>query len=166
MIVPDLRGAGWSDAPAGPYRKSEMARDLADVLDALEVGAVRVVAHDRGGPVAFCLLLEHPGRVEAFLGLNTLAPWLVGDRALLRHGWRFWHQLPMLAPWLGPRLLRSPDSRFLGFVARWLGGGWSWSAEEGEVYLKRHCQPARALAGSQWYRTFQREEALAWMRGK
>lgn len=60
VVVPDLRGARWSDAPAGVYRKQEMAGDLAHVLGILGVGPVKVACHDGGGPVAFCLLVDHP----------------------------------------------------------------------------------------------------------
>ena len=83
VLCPDLRGAGWSDAPTGPYRKADMAEDLAAVLDELEVGPVRVVAHDWGGPVGFILLLNHPEKVSGFLGLNTLAPWLKLDLGIV-----------------------------------------------------------------------------------
>jgi pimeloyl-ACP methyl ester carboxylesterase len=60
VLVPDLRGAGWSDAPRGAYAKADMAEDLSAVLDRLGVGPVKLAAHDWGGPVAFILLLQHP----------------------------------------------------------------------------------------------------------
>jgi alpha-beta hydrolase superfamily lysophospholipase len=37
VLVPDLRGAGWSDAPHARYPKTEMADDLLAVLDQLGV---------------------------------------------------------------------------------------------------------------------------------
>src|SRR5262249_33126965 len=46
VLCPDLRGAGWSSAPPGPYLKIDMADDLAAVIDHLGVGPVTVVAHD------------------------------------------------------------------------------------------------------------------------
>lgn len=46
VLCPDLRGAGWSSAPDGRYYKTDMADDLAVVLDRLGVAPVRVVAHD------------------------------------------------------------------------------------------------------------------------
>lgn len=166
VIVPDLRGAGWSDAPRGPYRKADMADDLAAVLESLGVGPVKVAAHDWGGPVGFLLLLAHPERVSAFLGLNTIAPWMEPDMALVRHAWRFWYQFAMLAPGLGPRVLADPRGRYLHMLARWVGGGWTWPDGEAEIYLERLRDPARAYAGSQWYRTFQAREAVPWIRGR
>ena len=64
----DLRGAGWSSAPDDRYFKTDMAEDLAAVLDRLGVGAVRLVAHDWGGPVAIIMMLRHPEKVSGFSG--------------------------------------------------------------------------------------------------
>ncbi len=166
VIAPDLRGAGWSDAPRGPYRKAEMGGDLAAVLDALGVGPVKVVAHDWGGPVAFCLLLEHPEKVSGFLGFNTLAPVLTVDTGLLRHAWAFWYQFPMLTPGLGPRILGQRDGRYLRMLARWVGGDFDWSEEDTQIFLGQMQDPAKAYAGSQWYRTFQAREFAPWVRGR
>ena len=64
----DLRGAGWNSAPDDRYFKTDMAEDLAAVLDRLGVGAVRLVAHDWGGPVAIIMMLRHPEKVSGFSG--------------------------------------------------------------------------------------------------
>lgn len=166
VIVPDLRGAGWSDAPRGPYRKAVMAGDLAAVVGELVTGPVKVAAHDWGGPVAFILMAEHPELVSGFLGLNTIAPLLRLDGPTVRHLPMFWYQLAIMMPGLGPRLLRAPTRRFMRFLVRWVGGGYMWSEADTEVYLSRMRDPARAYAGSQWYRTFQAREFLSWVRGE
>lgn len=162
VIVPDLRGAGWSDAPRGPYRKADMGGDLAAVLDVLGVGPVKVAAHDWGGPVAFCLLLDHPEKVSGFLGFNTLAPVIKLDLGMLRHSWAFWYQFPMLAPGIGPRLLGQKDGRFLRMLHKWVSPGYVWPEEDTQLYLGQMRDPAKAYAGSQWYRTFQARELAAW----
>lgn len=166
VIVPDMRGAGWSDAPRGPYRKVEMAHDLAAVLDALGVGPVKLAAHDWGGPVAFCLLLEHPEKVTGFLGFNTLAPILKLDAGMLKHAWAFWYQYPMLTPGIGPKLLAQNDGRYLRMLCKWVAGDYRWGEEETQLFLGQMRDPAKAYAGSQWYRTFQARETLPWMRGR
>ena len=86
-FCPDLRGAGWSSAPSGRYFKSDMADDLAEVLDWLDTSAVRLVAHD-WGPIAFLLMLRLPDKVSGFFGLNTSGPWYTVDLASLRGLWR------------------------------------------------------------------------------
>jgi pimeloyl-ACP methyl ester carboxylesterase len=159
VLVPDLRGAGWSDAPRGSYRKADLAEDLAAVLEQFGVGPVTVAAHDWGGPVGMHLLLRHPGRVAGFVGFNTVAPWLRLDGPVLRHLWAFYYQYPMLTPGIGPRVIR--DGRYLRWLVRWVGGG--YQLPDAELYLDRMRDPARAYAGSQWYRTFPRE-AVSWLR--
>jgi hypothetical protein len=46
------------------------------------------------------------------------------------------------------------------------GGGYEWPEDDAEIYISRLRDPARAYAGSQWYRTFQTSEFLPWIRGE
>src|SRR5262249_5460449 len=117
VIVPDMRGTGWSDAPHGPSRKADLGGDLAPRLDPLGAGPVKLVAHDWGGPVAFCMLLNHPQKVSGFLGFNTIAPVLKLDGGMLKHAWAFWYQYPMLTPGIGPKVLAQKDARYLRMLA-------------------------------------------------
>lgn len=166
VLVPDLRGAGWSDAPRGRYPKAEMADDLRAVLDQLSVPRAWIAAHDWGGPAAFILLLRHPDRVTGFAGFNTIAPWLRPDGPNLRHSWAFYYQYPLLFPTIGPRLIGGAEQRYLRWLVRWVGGGYQWPERDTQIYLSRVRDPARAYAGSQWYRTFQTGELLRWIRGE
>jgi pimeloyl-ACP methyl ester carboxylesterase len=101
-----------------------MADDLAAVLDYLDVATVRLVAHDYGGPVAFIMLLRHPEKVTGFFGMNTAAPYLKPGLSLLRNVWRFWYQVPIMLPVIGPRVIADPKARFYRLLASWLGGGY------------------------------------------
>jgi pimeloyl-ACP methyl ester carboxylesterase len=166
VLVPDLRGAGWSDAPRGRYSKAGMADDLVAVLDQRGVDRVWIAAHDWGGPAGFILLLRHPDRVAGFAGFNTVAPWLRFDGPNLRHAWAFYYQYPLLSPGIGPRLIGSSKQRYVRWLARWVGGGYEWPERDSQIYLSRMRDPARAYAGSQWYRTFQSGEFLSWIRGE
>jgi pimeloyl-ACP methyl ester carboxylesterase len=166
VLVPDLRGAGWSDAPPGRYPKAAMADDLLAVLDQLDVKRTWIAAHDWGGPVGFILLLRHPERVTGFAGFNTVAPWSKLDGPNLRHAWSFYYQYPLLFPGIGPRLIGSSGQRYLRWLTRWVGGGWWWTERDAQIYLSRLRDSARACAGSQWYRTFQAREFLSWVRGE
>src|SRR5205814_8796376 len=64
VIVPDLRGAGDSDAPAGGYDKKTMAEDVRGLLESLGVGPVNLVGHDIGVMVAYPLAASYPARVK------------------------------------------------------------------------------------------------------
>jgi pimeloyl-ACP methyl ester carboxylesterase len=73
LIVPDLRGAGSSQAPASGYEKKTIARDVAALMDRLGIVHAHVVGHDNGARVAYAFAVEHPERLlsltvaEAFL---------------------------------------------------------------------------------------------------
>jgi pimeloyl-ACP methyl ester carboxylesterase len=166
VLCPDLRGAGWSSAPRSSYLKSEMADDLAGVLDRLGVATVKLVAHDWGGPVAFIMMLRHPERVTGFFGVNTVAPWVKRGLSTFRNIWRFWYQIPISLPTIGPRIISNPDSRFVRLLTSWVGGGFTLSEDDVRLYLECMRQPGHAEAGSRWYRSFQTKEMLRWMRGE
>jgi len=164
VLCPDLRGAGWSSAPPGRYCKTDMAEDLAGVVDRLSVSPVKVVAHDWGGPVSFLMMLHHPGKVSGFFGVNSVVPYLAADTTTLRHLWRFWYQLPIACPLLGPRLLADRKARFARMTMRWAGGGYMPADDDMNWYTTPMAEPGHAVAGSRWYRTFLSREAARWLR--
>ncbi|OBK22147.1 epoxide hydrolase [Mycobacterium asiaticum] len=166
VLCPDLRGSGWSSAPRTTYLKGEMADDLAGVLDQLGVQTVTMVAHDWGGPVAFIMMLRHPEKVTGFFGANTAAPFVKRDLRSLRSLWRFWYQIPISLPVIGPRLISDPKARFARMLESWVGGGFRLPEEDMRLYLECMNEPGHAEAGSRWYRSFQSKEMLSWSRGE
>ncbi len=165
VLCPDLRGAGWSSAPRCSYLKDDMADDLAAVLEHLGIATVKLVGHDWGGPVAFIMMLRHPEKVTGFFGMNTAAPYVKLDLSLLRNIWRFWYQVPIMLPVIGPRVIADPKARFWRLVASWVGGGYSVAEDDVRFYVECMREPGRAVAGSRWYRTFQTRELVRWLRG-
>jgi pimeloyl-ACP methyl ester carboxylesterase len=158
LVMPDLRGFGWSDAPPSGYDKQGMADDLLAVLDALELERVRLVAHDWGTWTGFLACLTAPERFEAFLALSCPPPLGRPHPGQLLQVWRFGYQLVLSAPVLGERLVATP-----GFV-RWLLRAASatsgvWSDEDFDLYGGVLAEPARAHASMQLYRTFLLHEA-------
>ncbi|AII10458.1 alpha/beta fold hydrolase [Rhodococcus opacus] len=160
VLCPDLRGAGWSSAPDDRYYKNDMADDLAIVLDRLGVPSVRLVAHDWGGPIAAFLMLRHPQKVSGFFGLNTVGPWIKFDLTVVRHLWRFWYQIPISLPVIGPRLLSDPKGRFFRMTGRWVGAGFFLDDVDFRLYVRCMREPGHAVAGSRWYRTFLTREMI------
>jgi 3-oxoadipate enol-lactonase len=74
LIVPDLRGHGDSDAPAGGYSIAQYARDCLELLDARGVSEPVVVCGlSMGGYVTFELLRQKPERVAGVVLLGTRA---------------------------------------------------------------------------------------------
>ena len=89
LICPDLRGFGWTDAPASGYRTADLAADVVALLDALELDRADVIGQGEGGRIAFELGLSHPGRVRRLVTLGTMHPY-PSLRLNAPHAWRFW----------------------------------------------------------------------------
>ncbi len=101
-----------------------------------------------------------------YFGLNTVAPWVSGDLTTLRNVWRFWYQLPIALPVIGPRLIADRKARWLRLASAWVSGGFRSSDDDVRMYVERLRVPGHAVDGSQWYRSFLTSEMLRWMRGE
>jgi len=74
VIIPDLRGMGFSAKPEGGYDKKTQGGDVAGVLDALKIERADVVAHDIGNMVAFAFAAEHRKRVTRLVLIDAPLP--------------------------------------------------------------------------------------------
>jgi pimeloyl-ACP methyl ester carboxylesterase len=72
VIAPDLRGLGDSERTMDvkAYQKVELAKDIIDVLDAMNIKDFFLVGHDWGGIVAQELAFLVPDRVKKFVIMN------------------------------------------------------------------------------------------------
>jgi pimeloyl-ACP methyl ester carboxylesterase len=101
VIAPDLRGHGWTEAPAGGYEKEQLTSDLLAILDELGLERVTWVGHDWGGWTGFLAALRAPERIERMLALCIPHPWTpTHPRQLALLG----YQGPVSLPLLGRRL--------------------------------------------------------------
>ncbi len=74
VIAPDLRGHGTTAAPDGIYTVDEMADDVIETLDALQLTDPVVFGGlSMGGYVALSIAVRHPGRVKALMLMDTRA---------------------------------------------------------------------------------------------
>ncbi len=67
----DQRAHGESEAPAGPYRREDLAADVIGVLDALHVERAILVGHSMGGIVSMATALARPERIAGLVLLGT-----------------------------------------------------------------------------------------------
>lgn len=167
VICPDMRGAGWTDAPAEGYSKAPLTADVVALLDELDLGRVHLIAHDWGALVGYNLCFQHPDRVRSFLSLATPHPYIRFTPRVLTVMWRLWFQLVIVTPYLGPRLLgrgRQP-------LARWLLESFAvnpeaWTAEDIELFVSRLRDPHRARSAASLYRGLILPEAVRIMSGR
>lgn len=76
MLLPDLRGFGESDTSPAGYLLTDMAADIAALLDSLEIEKAAIVGHSMGGYVALAFAHAYPRRV---LGLGLIASQALAD---------------------------------------------------------------------------------------
>jgi pimeloyl-ACP methyl ester carboxylesterase len=162
LIMPDLRGFGWSDAPPDGYDKQSMADDVLAVLDRLGLQRVRIVGHDWGGWVAFLACMTAPDRFERLLALGISPPFGRPSPRALLDVWRFAYMLGLAAPVLGDRLAGS--ERFLRLMLTARAG--TFSDEDLRAFAGVLAEPARARATVQLYRTFLMREMVRGARGR
>jgi len=60
VLVPDLRGTGWSSKPREGYALADDVGDVVALIDALELRGVVLVGHSKGGVIAQRVALERP----------------------------------------------------------------------------------------------------------
>ena len=141
LIVPDLRGLGWSDAPDGPYDKLTLAEDVLAVLDELGVGRFRLMGHDWGGYVSLLIAATARERVERMIPMSFPPPW---DRRPDPRRALGGAHIPFL----------SFTDRLVPSVAALALRGSSLGPEEIEVYVDRLRAKERRSATVGYYRQF------------
>jgi len=67
----DQRGHGRSEAPPGPYTRSQLATDVIEVLDAEGIEKTILVGHSMGGIVSMQTALDHPDRIAGLVLIGT-----------------------------------------------------------------------------------------------
>ena len=155
VIAPDLRGAGWTDAPADGYAADQLVADVVALLDALELDRVRVMAHDWGALVGFLLCLNHPQRVERYVSLAIPHLFVKFNPRLMAALPRLWFQYAIAAPVVGPFLLGragQPMARYL--LDHYTSDRSAFTAQDRELFVAPFRDPARAKSGSALYRNF------------
>ena len=135
--MPDLRGHGWTSAPAGGYDKEQLATDLLGLLDALELP---------GGPGRPRLgrlvgLPGVPAGAERFCGsaaLGIVHPFPSPDLRVLQ-AWRGTYQVVLGTPVLGSGCCATRARR----------GGAAWAPPAGAAHeplrsRSRRCSASRS----------------------
>jgi len=71
LIIPDLRGHGWSTDPAGSFSTLQSSKDIAALLNSLGLRRVRAVGASAGGMVLLHLATREPDRVSSMVLVGT-----------------------------------------------------------------------------------------------
>jgi pimeloyl-ACP methyl ester carboxylesterase len=152
VVVPDLRGTGASARPAGGYRKTNQARDLRGVLEALDLrGPAVVVGHDIGGMVALAWAAEFPDDVAALVTLDVLFPGLGLEEAMdVAHG-GMWHFGFFMQPGIPEMLFDGHELEFFTTTFRALANPGTFTDGDLEYYARAYRGRDRLRGGFSQY---------------
>ena len=165
LVMPDLRGHGWTSAPAGGYDKEQLATDLLGLLDALDLPRVGLVGHDWGAWSGFLACLRAPERFRGFAALGIVHPFQSPDLRVLQ-AWRGTYQVVLGTPVLGERLLRDSTRPVEAVVRLGTVRQEAFSPADVQAYAQVLQEPARARASSALYRSFVLRESLPVLLGR
>ena len=118
----DVRGYGGSSAPTdiASYTITELASDVAAVIEALGGGPAIVVGHDWGAPIAWNTARLHPELVRAVAGMSV--PYLpVGPTSTIElfemlYAGQFFYQLYFQEPGVAEAELGADNARSLRMI--------------------------------------------------
>jgi pimeloyl-ACP methyl ester carboxylesterase len=154
LLIPDLRGFGWSEAPGGGYSPTGFADDAVALLDALDIARADVIGHDWGGFTGFLLGLQHPERVDRLLLCNSPGPWARLNPRVAVGLRRAWYAGLVATPILGAQVVGYPG--FIPWFLRLGGQGTLFTNADAAVYADQFRDRARTAASSRLYRSYLR----------
>ena len=159
LVMPDLRGYGDSAAPPGDpehklYSKREMAKDIIALADHYGFDRFALVGHDRGGRVAYRLVLDHPGRVSKYCAIDiipTLDVWEDMDTAATVSAFH-WSLLAAKAPLPEELIGQNPNLFYRFLLERWASDIAKLDPGAVAVYLEQYRDPRKIHAQCEDYR--------------
>ena len=163
VIVPDMRGFGYSDKPARGYDTRTAASDIYELARQLGHEQVSIVAHDIGVRVAFRFTLDHPEAVQRLVFLDSTPPIeQLGPQApaVVRERWHsYFHQQFDLPE----KLIEGREEIYLRHIFRdWTINKYPPSPEEVQEYVRAYSQPGALRGGFSYYRAAAYEDPPDW----
>lgn len=160
VVAIDMRGYNLSDKPQGinAYKIDVLAKDIAELIEALGEKKAVVVGHDWGAAVAWAVASLYPKMVSKLAVLNVPHPSEM-KKALMHFNLAQWaksyyiflFQLPWLPEiFLGKDLKRFFTRAFASFAPK--GKEPSVSEKEIEKYIEAFSQPGVLTAAVNYYR--------------
>jgi pimeloyl-ACP methyl ester carboxylesterase len=157
-LAPDFFGFGESDRlvgePVDVADEEAFARDIIDLLNALEVERAVIVGHDIGSAVGPAVAHLAPERVRGLVLLNPTHPNIEDKRdrpESLREAWyQSFHLLP-----LAEQLIDGDRDRVRHYLAHfyehWAGDA-RISPDELDRFVDAYAAPGAFVSSIQWYR--------------
>jgi haloacetate dehalogenase len=169
VIAPDLRGLGESDRTLDvkAYQKEELARDIAEIIDALGVDSFFLVGHDWGGIVAQETALLLPQRVKKLVLMNipvitNIAGSLEATKVIYGRGAiPFWYQYFQQQPKLAEAMIKGNEDVWIRYFFGKAGKDGTIPPQALEEYIRCYSIENTPATGASYYRAM-RYDAKRW----
>ncbi len=156
VVVPDQRGYNLSERPGAKraYRIDSLVADAAGLVEAMGRDRARVVGHDWGAMVAWCLAQDHPDRVERLGILNVPHPGAFREtlwgswEQRLRSTYAGFFQLPGVPE----RALRAREFRLMTGMLRGSSRPGTFTDRDLDRYRTAWSREGALTAMLNWYR--------------
>ncbi|HIL30345.1 MAG TPA: alpha/beta hydrolase [Dehalococcoidia bacterium] len=163
VIVPDLRGFGYSDKPLHGYDTKSAASDIYELVKQLGYQQISIVAHDIGVRVAYRFTLDHEEMVSRMVLLDSTPPMeQLGPQAptVVRERWHsYFHQQFDLPE----KLIEGREEAYLRHIFKdWTINKYPPSATEVAEYVRAYSQPGALRGGFSYYRAAAYEDPPHW----
>ncbi len=149
VIAPDLRGMGGSSITASGYEKEQLARDMKNLLTALDLKNVNLVGYDHGGGVAYSLASQFPELIRKACFIEYTPPGFGYEYGLQpTRDWQAWQLAFFTVPDVAVQFITGKERELLSWYF------WHWSydpdavtQEDFEVYVRQLQKPGALRAG-------------------
>jgi pimeloyl-ACP methyl ester carboxylesterase len=165
IIAPDLRGLGESERTMelDAYRKVELARDVFEILDALQIGDFFLTGHDWGGIVAQEMALLVPERVKRLVIMNI--PVLTNpegtrearSKIFSQGGVPFWYQYFQQQPRLPEAMIKGSEDVWIRYFFGKAGKDGTIDAGAIEEYIRCYRIGNTPATGASYYRSMKKD---------
>jgi haloacetate dehalogenase len=153
LIVPDLRGYGYTDKPYSGYDKRTMARDIYELMRALGYEKAAVIGHDRGARVATRFAKDYPAAIDRLAVLDNIPTRVIFERMDAEIARGHWFFIFNNVPDLPEALITGREEIWLRFIfARWCYNPDLFTDEEIAEYVKAFSQPGAIRGACSDYR--------------
>ncbi|MGC5077441.1 alpha/beta fold hydrolase [Agrococcus sp. DT81.2] len=146
LVMPDLRGSGWTTGPGTGFDVETQLRDVLGLLDALELDRPILVTHDYSGFMGWRIAFDHPDRIAGLVALGSPHPWTRPSLAMVPQLWRLWFQPVLAAPGLGPLAARSGRQGTVRYMLDWPDATFDEAEREAFLAVWRKPEHARGLS--------------------
>ena len=157
-VAPDFFGFGDSDPPFGdPVDSADeesFARDILELLDAIELEDAVIVGHDIGSAVGPAIARQAPERVRGLVLLNPTHPY-IGDKRYTpeaqREAWyQAFHLLPLAGQLIDGRR-GSVELYLTHFYGHWAGRE-RIASEDLRYVIDAYARPGAFASSIGWYK--------------